>query len=361
MRILYLHITQNLGGVEKRFFSYFQYILDKENDEYTVLISRSFLKAMRKDLVSKDKRHKVIKYGFHWNKKGKLTRYIDYLSLGWILLRLRLKKFDIVHFDTSASRMFRNFFRTRGRVISAVTSPKDWLEEEISSSRFKEMVKSGFGVDCLDSNIQNAIKQKYPEYINKIYVSPCSFIAASLPMVKAEKEHAISFVGRLIPEKGADLLLNALPEIIEKTSYKVYILGNGCLKKKFESLMSENNWQDRVVLTYDENPPRYMQKTEIFLSLQRDENYPSQSLLEAMYCNNAIIATNVGLTGKLVASDNGILVNNSNELIDALCYFEANEGQLIDMRLKSYNKVTSNHTVDKFDDYLNSLYKQILK
>lgn len=361
MKILYPHITQNLGGVEKRFFSYFKYILQQDDNDYTILISRSFLKAIKQNLISVSKQHKVIKYGFPWKNKGRITRYFDYIYLMFMLAWLKTKKYDIVHMNTSASRMFRTWFNARKRVISAVTSPRDWLEREISSPRFIKMVNSGYGVDCLDSNIQSAIQQKFPRFIENVFVAPCSFIAADLPEKIVEKEHAITYVGRLIPEKGADLLLQVLPEVINRTSYKIYILGNGTLKPKFEKIISENNWEDRILLTYDECPPRYMLKSEVFLSLQRDENYPSQSLLEAMFCNNAVIATNVGLTNLLVSSDNGILINNKKDLIDTLCCLESNYYELKGMMEKSKLVVAENHTIQRFHSYLCDLYKSILK
>lgn len=358
MKVLYAHITQNLGGVEKRFFTYFKYILNQYDNEYTVLISRAFLRTIGDNLYPKYS-NRVIHYGFAWNKKNKLTRYIDYLYLGIVLALMRVKSFDVVHFNTSGARMFRNWLRSKAKFISAVTSPKDWLEREISSLRFGEMMSKGFGVDCLDSNIHATIEQRFPENKINLFEAPCSFISKSLTNVCASgKEHAICFVGRLIPEKGADLLYEALPDIIRGTSFKVYILGNGSLKSKFSEMISANGWEERVILTYDPQPVKYMAKSKIFLSLQRDENYPSQSLLEAMSCDNVIIATNVGLTYKLVTNANGALISDSKELVDAISKLEC-DNSLSEMGRHS-RQLTGNHTVEKFHKYLLHSYATML-
>jgi glycosyltransferase involved in cell wall biosynthesis len=42
--------------------------------------------------------------------------------------------------------------------------------------------------------------------------------------------------------------------------------------------------------------------------LQHFNNYPSQSLLEAMACGNAVVATNVGETHRLVDETVGLLI-----------------------------------------------------
>ena len=44
MRILYLHIAQNLGGVEKRFATMYKYLLADPEGHNTVIMSRSFIR-----------------------------------------------------------------------------------------------------------------------------------------------------------------------------------------------------------------------------------------------------------------------------------------------------------------------------
>lgn len=53
--------------------------------------------------------------------------------------------------------------------------------------------------------------------------------------------------------------------------------------------------------------------SKIFLSLQNYENYPSQSLLEAISSGNYIIASDVGDTNSIVKTDFGSLVSLSIE------------------------------------------------
>ena len=55
-------------------------------------------------------------------------------------------------------------------------------------------------------------------------------------------------------------------------------------------------------------PYEVLAQTKIFLSLQKTNNYPSQSLLEAMASGCAIIATDVGETRRLLDETRSILI-----------------------------------------------------
>ena len=139
------------------------------------------------------------------------------------------------------------------------------------------------------------------------------------------------------------------------TEFKIYILGNGDLKREIEDLVENNNLEDRVFITYSPSPIEYLKRTKIFLSLQKDENYPSQSLLEAMATQNAIIATDVGLTRKIVKKEWGLLITNKGELIKSLVNLEHFE--TCKMGKSAMKFVKENHNVVKFHSYLLSLYK----
>ena len=350
MKILYLHVTQNLGGVEKRFFNYYKYIMQQNDNQYTLLVSRTFLYNIKSDIRASEG-NKIISYGCRWNKTGKFTRYIDYVLLTLNLLRLSLNNYDIIHYPTSGALLFRYFLHTKRRVMSAVTSSKEGLYNQVKSRIFASSMKRGFYVDCLDENIGQTIKSFFPNNTNQVFVSPCSFVDyKNTDCDYKDKEHAICFVGRLIEYKGADMLLNSLKEIVEKTNFKIYILGNGDYKWRIEEFVKMHKFENRIVVTYTPSPIEYMKKTKIFLSLQKDENYPSQSLIEAMATKNVIIATNVGLTYKIVHDRWGILIEEQKDLVDALVKLENID--MSKMGEEAMNFVKENHNVENFHQYL---------
>lgn len=356
MKILYLHITQNLGGVEKRFYNYYRYILQKDDNEYTVYISRTFLYKINCELVPL-RNNRVIKYGWKWRNTGKLSRYLDYLSLLFHLIFDSHTKYDVIHYPTSASRVFVKYHGSSKKVVSVFTSWREHLYNQVKSSSFSSLMKQGVYVDCLDDNIKDVVLSQFPKDNKRIFVSPCSFINyENTNCCYEHKEHAICFVGRLIAYKGADLLMESLVEIVSTTNFKVYILGCGDLREQIDELIKTNCLESRVVLTYDSNPISYMKKTKVFLSLQKDENYPSQSLIEAMATQNAIIATKVGLTSKIVRDRWGLLISNKEELVSSIMKMEIMN--LREMGEEAMKFVVENHNVERFHHYLLNIYKK---
>ena len=99
-------------------------------------------------------------------------------------------------------------------------------------------------------------------------------------------------------------------------------------------------------------PWEYLQKSKIFISIQQKENYPSQSLLEAMACENAIIASDVGETRLLVTENEGILVKlDAEEIADAIIKLITNTKLIERLGKNGRIKATSNHTLEKFTEY----------
>lgn len=358
MKALFLHITQNYSGVEKRFFHYYQYLSTINDNDYTIVCSRTFL-SKYKLILSQSSTFKVVKYGFVWNKVSKSKRYIDYLCLLLTLLKLSTTKYDCAHFPTTGSRLFLCFVRATTKSISVVLSEKKLLEKEIGSTFFKNILKKDVQVDCLDYNIKNAIYSKYPHCSKQLHISPCSFISYRGSGKRfEEKEHAVCFCGRLMKEKGIDILIDQIPNILKYTSFKLYILGRGMYASAIRNIKEQYDNNDRIFFDFVLNPIDILEKTIVFLSLQKDENYPSQSLLEAMAAQNVVIATNVGLTNKLVKDDFGFLIADGKELLERLIFIENHRDILPQMAKRAKEFVNTNHRVDIFHQYLMNIYHE---
>lgn len=359
MKVLYLHISQNLGGVEKRFATLYLHLLADPDRNTTVIMSRSFISKLPFSPKIKGC-NRLIKYGFVHKKSGRFSRYLDYLSLVFILLLIFQKKYDVAHFPTSGSRLFFSYVRAGKKVVSEVTSYRKWLERDLHSPQFQRAIKRGAYVDCLDSNIAEAVRSAYSGHKRQVFAAPCSFADyAGTECVFSKKERAICFCGRLIEIKGTDILLEILEDLLNRTSWKIYILGNGDQKHRFVDYLEKHKVHDRMIVGYTSNPKEYLKKTMLFLSLQSDENYPSQSLLEAMACSNIPLATNVGLTGQLVRKDFGFLVSDASDLLRVLISLENESLDVLEqMGLQARKFVIQRHNVQLYSKYLfESVYK----
>ena len=98
-----------------------------------------------------------------------------------------------------------------------------------------------------------------------------------------DKMNTICFAGRLEEFKGIHLLKDILLEIIKQTDFNVVIL-KGSYFAKIEEIIIKHDLNGRVKLGYYTDIKHVLRNSVIFLSLQKEENYLSQSLLEAMAC-----------------------------------------------------------------------------
>ncbi len=67
-----------------------------------------------------------------------------------------------------------------------------------------------------------------------------------------ENEYMLFFIGRLIPVKGADMLVQAMPYVIEKIpNTKLVIVGVGYLQVKLQKMINQLGLKENVILRYE--------------------------------------------------------------------------------------------------------------
>lgn len=89
-------------------------------------------------------------------------------------------------------------------------------------------------------------------------------------------------MGRLCKQKGFDLLLNDIKELLNyRTDFHLYIIGDGALRKKLEKMTSNLELSDYVTfLGSQKNPFKYMKNMDLFFLKSRYEGQ-GMVLLEA--------------------------------------------------------------------------------
>lgn len=196
-------------------------------------------------------------------------------------------------------------------------------------------------------------------YKLKTYVSPGSFTDTKRYAATGLKQKSIVFAGRLSEPKNPLLLVEAL-DILVKTrpgaldSWQVFILGEGPLKPAIVKRISTNSvLSQHVIIEGVPSTEPFLSRSMIFVSLQRFENYPSQSLLEAMACENAVIATDVGETRRLVDDQVGILVSPSAaDLAEALYSLISDEQRLSLLGSAARLRICQNHGINSYASYI---------
>jgi GalNAc-alpha-(1->4)-GalNAc-alpha-(1->3)-diNAcBac-PP-undecaprenol alpha-1,4-N-acetyl-D-galactosaminyltransferase len=122
-------------------------------------------------------------------------------------------------------------------------------------------------------------------------------------------------IGKLIPQKGFDLLIEAFGRICQNhPEWTLTILGEGEMRGELEDLCMDLGIQDRVFMPgVVKNVDAHLRKADIFALSSRFEGFPV-TLCEAMACGVPVIATNC-LSGprEIVHNDiDGMLVVSEN-------------------------------------------------
>ena len=173
-------------------------------------------------------------------------------------------------------------------------------------------------------------------------------------------------IGRLIPRKGFQFLIQALPQILNKVqhNFKIEIVGDGPYREELIGLAENLGVTSYVHFTgtvpYSELPQKY-READIFILPSLAEGMPLV-VLEAMGTGLPIIASRVQGIDELVAEDvNGALFDagDVNGLANCLIKLITAGEKRIEMGKASTEKVKPYDWKNIADTYL-TLYENIL-
>lgn len=189
----------------------------------------------------------------------------------------------------------------------------------------------------------------------KISVSPCSFpskIGALPGSFSRRKNKLVVFCGALESPKNPVLALDIVDRYIHETGDQIDLLlfGKGSLKEVIMRRMSEiNATHGREVVRFgqDLSLGEALSAANVFLSLQEIDNYPSQSVMEAMLLGCKIIATDEGDTKQFFPEGESL-----NFIVDS-----RDADKFIEPMRKVFSKLTASYTNAEFIRSQHSLQK----
>jgi glycosyltransferase involved in cell wall biosynthesis len=131
----------------------------------------------------------------------------------------------------------------------------------------------------------------------------------------APPTHILGAAGRLSPEKGFDVLIEACRRLAaeNKLDFAVALFGEGALRAPLQQQIDAAGLAGRVVLAgFTPELDRYMPHFDVFVQSSHTEGLPNV-LLEAAAAAVPVVATNVGGTAEVVAdARTGLLVPPAN-------------------------------------------------
>ena len=179
------------------------------------------------------------------------------------------------------------------------------------------------------------------------------------------EEKLVLFVGRLVYEKGAHVLINAIPKILEKVNAKFVIVGSGYMKDQLSTIVRSMGLEHKVLFTgfVDE---------ETLLKLQCCANVsvvPSLFepfgivALEAMAAKSPVVVSDTGGLGEIVDHDvTGVKVypNNTESLAWGITKVLLDEKYRNSLRENAYKRIQEKYDWDKIAQQTKQIYESVL-
>jgi glycosyltransferase involved in cell wall biosynthesis len=124
----------------------------------------------------------------------------------------------------------------------------------------------------------------------------------------------VLFVGRLMPEKGPDLLMRAWERIVLECDATLVIVGTGSESRRLADWARQSAHPDRVRLTGVRlDVDRFYRAADVLVVPSRTETF-SNVMAEAMAHGLAVVTTPVGLAGSWIRhGQNGLVVRGDDE------------------------------------------------
>tara|TARA_R110002020_G_scaffold442020_1_gene653190 strand:- start:10378 stop:11466 length:1089 start_codon:yes stop_codon:yes gene_type:complete len=176
-----------------------------------------------------------------------------------------------------------------------------------------------------------------------------------------DKEQVILFAHRLIPRKNGRLFAEVANEFLtSKPDWKIKIYGDGPDKELILEILSDKIEEGSAEVGFIANILPELAKSKIFVSLISPDNYPSQSVLESMFMENALLISDTGHSCKMFLKQNGI--DCQLDKADILKKLE----QLVSEDLEVKGKESKKILERRFDkrlylNHLKSLHKEVLE
>ncbi len=178
-------------------------------------------------------------------------------------------------------------------------------------------------------------------------------------------EFRIGFVKTLAPKYGPDVLIAAMPRVIEAVPDAVLIMaGRGQLRQRLETLADELGVADRVrfcgFVQHDELP-NLIRSFDILVNCSRLESF-GVSLLEASACGVPVVATRVGGVPEVCRDgETGFLVDCDAEAIAQAIIRLASDEELRERMTRAARQFVLQHYVwDNNVDTMLSLMQSLV-
>ena len=161
------------------------------------------------------------------------------------------------------------------------------------------------------------------------YSRRCDVREAKKKLGMSPERFLIGAVGRLSAEKGFDILIRSVDQLLRRgLDLELAIVGEGDEKSRLQNLIAELGRSDRIrLLGYRSDMPAVYEAMDVYALSSLREGLPNV-LLEAMAMEVPVVATRIAGVPRLIRDgENGLLVEpgSTEELTEALAQMLSDE------------------------------------
>jgi glycosyltransferase involved in cell wall biosynthesis len=179
------------------------------------------------------------------------------------------------------------------------------------------------------------------------------------------EEKLVLFVGRLVYEKGAHVLINAIPKILSKVNAKFVIVGSGYMRDQLLNIVKSMGLDHKVMFTGfvdEETLLRLQTCADVSVVPSLFEPFGIVAL-EAMAAKSAVVVSDTGGLGEIVEHDvTGAKVypNNVDSLAWGITEVLTDDAYRNRLRENAYKRILEKYDWDKIARQTKQIYEAVL-
>jgi glycosyltransferase involved in cell wall biosynthesis len=198
----------------------------------------------------------------------------------------------------------------------------------------------------------------------KEYCRRCSASEAKRKLEVEPERFLIGAVGRLSAEKGFDILIRSVDQLLQRgLNLELAIVGEGNEKSRLQHLIADLGRSDRIrLLGYRSDMAAVYEAMDVFALSSLREGLPNV-LLEAMAVEVPVVATRIAGVPRLIRSEeNGLLVQpgSAEELAEAIARLLGDESLRRRLSAAARRTVETSYSFTARMRMIQSLYDNLL-
>jgi glycosyltransferase involved in cell wall biosynthesis len=308
-----------------------------------------------------------IVYKIYYYFKTKRIQFKQFKEINHLAKKHEIDRFLAVYTGVLPLYFYLNRHKNRPRIVFSnmdswfshlsEAPEKDWFRQYDLFNRAHAECDM---VDVLSPFIvEGLMKRGINLPATKYSITACSFIDYSRCSAGNKDKLSVVYAARLEKDKNPlDFVNAALQLASEFPDVDFHIAGDGRLAQDIQRLVKAKSPTNVIFHGFIENPMTLFAESSLFVSLQTANNYPSQAVLEAMACGNAIVATDVGDTRMFINDENGYLIGSGLTELSSALRMCLQRPEIIKQKGKFASQfVRENFTINKAANYyLNLIY-----